>query len=111
MKQLEEKGWTDKIEASFLEIYNETIRDLLVSPKEAKNLTYDIKLVDNKKHDTYVTNLKVVPVLDETHVHQLLRCHNSNGQWQPPTQKNMHPILIQSSALSFWERAQKTDIL
>lgn len=47
------------MEASFLEIYNETIRDLLVSSKDAKNLVYDIKLVDNKKNDTYVTNLKV----------------------------------------------------
>lgn len=47
------------MEASFLEIYNETIRDLLVSSKDAKNVVYDIKLVDNKKNDTYVTNLKV----------------------------------------------------
>ncbi|XP_063863781.1 kinesin-like protein KIFC1 isoform X3 [Scylla paramamosain] len=73
MKELKDKGWTYTVEASFLEIYNETIRDLLVSSKEAKNLTYDIKLVDNKKNDTYVTNLKIVPVLDETQVHQLLR--------------------------------------
>nr|ADJ19048.1 testis kinesin-like protein KIFC1 [Eriocheir sinensis] len=73
MKELEEKGWTYKVEASFLEIYNETIRDLLVSSKDAKNLVYDVKLVDNKKNDTYVTNLKVVPVTDETQVHHLLR--------------------------------------
>lgn len=53
------QGWTYKVEASFLEIYNETIRDLLVSSKDAKNVVYDIKLVDNKKNDTYVTNLKV----------------------------------------------------
>ncbi|KAK4303929.1 hypothetical protein Pmani_024103 [Petrolisthes manimaculis] len=52
------KGWVYKAEASFLEIYNETIRDLLVTQKEAKNLNYDIKLVDNKKSDCYVTNLK-----------------------------------------------------
>ncbi|KAG7157424.1 kinesin-like protein KIFC1-like 1, partial [Homarus americanus] len=59
MKQLKDKGWTYKVEASFLEIYNETIRDLLASPKESKNLTYDIKLTDSKKNDTFVTNLKV----------------------------------------------------
>lgn len=53
------QGWTYKAEASFLEIYNETIRDLLATPKEAKNLSYDIKLVDNKKNESYVTNLKV----------------------------------------------------
>lgn len=53
------QGWTYKAEASFLEIYNETIRDLLANPKESKNLSYDIKLVDNKKNESYVTNLKV----------------------------------------------------
>lgn len=42
-----------------MEIYNETIRDLLATPKEAKNLTYEVKLVDSKKNDTFVTNLKV----------------------------------------------------
>lgn len=57
---------TYKTEASFLEIYNETIKDLLGSPKEAKNLMYGIKLVGNKKDDSSITKLRVVPVLDET---------------------------------------------
>ncbi|XP_042242981.1 carboxy-terminal kinesin 2-like isoform X2 [Homarus americanus] len=72
MKQLKDKGWTYKVEASFLEIYNETIRDLLASPKESKNLTYDIKLTDSKKNDTFVTNLKVLEVTNENKVHHLL---------------------------------------
>ncbi|XP_042887792.1 carboxy-terminal kinesin 2-like isoform X2 [Penaeus japonicus] len=72
MKDLEDKGWRYKVEASFLEIYNETIRDLLATPKESKNLTYDVKLVDSKKNDTFVTNLKVVEVENESRVHHLL---------------------------------------
>ncbi|KAK3875436.1 hypothetical protein Pcinc_019693 [Petrolisthes cinctipes] len=73
MKQLEDKGWSYKAETSFLEIYNETIRDLLATPKEAKNLTYDMKLVDNKKNEHYVTNLKVVPVTCEAQIQKLLK--------------------------------------
>lgn len=72
MKELEDKGWTYKVEASFLEIYNETIRDLLSSSKDSKNLSYEIKMIDSKKNDTYVSNLKVVQVLDENKVHSLL---------------------------------------
>ncbi|XP_068213634.1 kinesin-like protein KIFC1 isoform X2 [Palaemon carinicauda] len=72
MEELKGKGWEYKVEASFLEIYNETIRDLLVSPKEAKNLTYEIKFQDNKKHEVYVTNLKRVPVENKEKVQTLL---------------------------------------
>ena len=43
-------------QASFLEIYNEEIRDLLATEK---NLKYDIKMADSKGADVYVTNLKV----------------------------------------------------
>ncbi len=49
---LKSKGWTYKIEASFLEIYNEQIRDLLGKGGE----TYDLRLVNN---EVTVTNLKV----------------------------------------------------
>jgi len=44
------------MEASFLEIYNEDIRDLLATEK---GLKYEIKRVDNKSNDVYVSNLKV----------------------------------------------------
>lgn len=46
------KGWTYKIEASFLEIYNEQIRDLL----GAGGTTHEIRLINN---EVVVTNLKV----------------------------------------------------
>ncbi len=51
------KGWSYKMEASFLEIYNEEIRDLLATEK---GLKYEIKKVDSKSNDIYVSNLKVM---------------------------------------------------
>ena len=42
--------------ASFLEIYNEEIRDLLATEK---GLKYEIKKVDAKSNEIYVSNLKV----------------------------------------------------
>jgi len=56
-----DKGWKYKMEASFLEIYNEEIRDLLATEK---GLKYDIKKVNAKSNDIYVTNLKIEDVTD-----------------------------------------------
>ena len=49
---LKEKGWVYKIEASFLEIYNEQIRDLLGPSGQ----THEIRVINN---EVTVTNLKV----------------------------------------------------
>ena len=50
----------DWLQASFLEIYNEEIRDLLATEK---NLKYDVKMTDSKGSDIYVTNLKVSTIV------------------------------------------------
>ena len=60
-RELAEKGWSYKMEASFLEIYNEEIRDLLATEK---GLKYEIKKVDAKSNDTFVSNLKVHFILE-----------------------------------------------
>lgn len=52
---LKSKGWTYKIEASFLEIYNETIRDLLCN----SSANHEIRMQNN---EVVVTNLKVICV-------------------------------------------------
>ena len=54
---LKSKGWTYKIEASFLEIYNETIRDLLGNGAAA---SHEIRMQNN---EVVVTNLKVIQLL------------------------------------------------
>jgi len=58
---LTDKGWKYKMEASFLEIYNEEIRDLLATEK---GLKYDIKRVNAKSNEIYVSNLKIEDVSD-----------------------------------------------
>lgn len=69
-KKLKEKSWSYKLMASFLEIYNEEIRDLLaVEP----NLKYDIKMTDSKTSDLHVTNLKVEEVTSESQISNLLK--------------------------------------
>merc|ERR1719507_1803850 len=67
---LVEKGWSYKIEANFVEIYNEEIRDLLTTEK---GLKHDIKRVDAKSNEIYVTNLTKEDVTDGQNIDQLLR--------------------------------------
>ncbi|KAL0103340.1 hypothetical protein PUN28_017550 [Cardiocondyla obscurior] len=55
MKQFELLGWKYQIEASFLEIYNEHIIDLL----DSESKTHEIRMVDNKGQDLYVSNLRI----------------------------------------------------
>jgi len=72
--RLEEQGWKYDFEASFVEIYNETLRDLLVTQKKpagAEEVKYDIKH-DAKTGQTWVTNLMQVPVKSAARVHELL---------------------------------------
>lgn len=79
-ENLKSKGWQYEMEGSFLEIYNEGIRDLLGSGDQ--NLKHDIKLVatDNGKQasDILVTNLNTVNVTSSDQVSSLLRkaCEN-----------------------------------
>ena len=65
-EQLKEKSWVYRLHASFLEIYNEDIRDLLATEKDLK---YEIK----GGADTTVTNLKVEEVMSEARVLVLLK--------------------------------------
>ncbi|KAJ3242938.1 kinesin-like nuclear fusion protein [Chytriomyces hyalinus] len=75
---LEAKGWSYSFETSFLEIYNESIRDLLVSSSGAAAGTtpkYDIK---HEGGVTRVTDLTVVPVTRGDEVQSLLRRASTN---------------------------------
>lgn len=69
-ERLKEKCWQYKLQASFLEIYNEEIRDLLAVEQ---NLKYDIKMTDSKGSDLHVTNLRIEEVTNEGQIASLLR--------------------------------------
>lgn len=71
------KGWQYEFEASFLEIYNETIRDLLGNNSDDQK--HDIKMTGSAdKKDVMVTNLTTVMVTLEDQVHELLRKASHN---------------------------------
>ncbi|KAM4696731.1 kinesin-like protein KIFC1 [Rhinophrynus dorsalis] len=76
-EELRLKGWQYKFTASFLEIYNETLRDLLVSRPD-KKLEYDIRKVSSSSSHVYVTNLRYVDVSSVDEVHELLRIAKTN---------------------------------
>uniref|UniRef100_A0A4W3H696 Kinesin family member C1 n=1 Tax=Callorhinchus milii TaxID=7868 RepID=A0A4W3H696_CALMI len=75
--KMESMGWTFNFTANFLEIYNESLRDLLVTKPE-KNTEYEIKLVSSTSEQLHVTNLKYVPVSTEAEVHKLLTVAKAN---------------------------------
>merc|ERR1740123_145063 len=69
-QKLKEKNWEYKLQASFLEIYNEEIRDLLAVEKDLK---YEVKMIDPKGSDLVVTNLRTEEVVNEAHVESMMR--------------------------------------
>ena len=63
------------MEANFLEIYNEDIRDLLATEK---NLKYEIKMGAKDQGSSYVTNLRVEEVTTPRQIELLLRRAQKN---------------------------------
>jgi kinesin family protein C1 len=66
---LREKGWTFSFECSYLEIYNESIRDLLAAKGDADG-KFEIKHIDGR---TIVTDLTIFPVTQPGEIMTLLR--------------------------------------
>ncbi|KAF9489289.1 kinesin-domain-containing protein [Pleurotus eryngii] len=69
-EELKRKGWEYKMEGQFLEIYNETINDLL-GKGEFDKKKHEIKH-DPKTNSTRVTDANVVPLHSPTQVRSLL---------------------------------------
>lgn len=59
-EMLEKDGWQYDMQVSFLEVYNETIRDLLREGDADPDLKHEIKV--NPDGRRYVTNLNMVPL-------------------------------------------------
>ncbi|KAK3103476.1 hypothetical protein FSP39_019513 [Pinctada imbricata] len=72
-EELQSKGWMYEFEASFLEIYNETVRDLLGNGKD--NIKHELKTAGQ---EVVVTNLTMVKVTMEREVHNLLEKASQN---------------------------------
>ncbi|PRP79528.1 hypothetical protein PROFUN_12719 [Planoprotostelium fungivorum] len=69
-EQLKDKGWTYQMEATYVEIYNESIRDLLAKKQVTDDIKYDIK--HDTKGNTTITNITTVKVRTPQQVYELL---------------------------------------
>uniref|UniRef100_T1JE04 Kinesin-like protein n=1 Tax=Strigamia maritima TaxID=126957 RepID=T1JE04_STRMM len=72
IEKLEKHGWEYQVKASFIEIYNEKIRDLLCDGGHDKK--YEIKLT--KDNETYITNTIVEEVFNKDVVLELIKKAN-----------------------------------
>jgi len=88
IRNLKSKGWKYSVTASILEIYNETIRDLLfdLPNSTSTNSTCDIKF-DPKGN--VVVNSRIVPVCDSVQVFRLLG-HGAKARACAATSSNEH---------------------
>ena len=76
VEKLKEHKWSYEMEAQYLEIYNETLRDLLTKSNNS-NEKYDIKH-DAATSKTIVTNAKVIKVSSPTQIYDLLKTASEN---------------------------------
>nr|XP_013813952.1 PREDICTED: carboxy-terminal kinesin 2-like [Apteryx mantelli mantelli] len=76
-EELAAKGWQYRFTASFLEIYNESLRDLLAArPERGGDL--EIRRVSSASEELRVPNLRCVDVASEEEVLELLRAAKAN---------------------------------
>ena len=86
-ESLRDKGWSYTLTANYLEIYNETIRDLLASQaSKAAKLAYKIQHNDPEQ-STSVSHLNYVSVTSADQVHELLH-HAAKNRATARTEMN-----------------------
>ncbi|XP_077180582.1 kinesin-like protein KIFC1 [Paroedura picta] len=76
-RQMEAKGWKYQFTANFLEIYNESLRDLLVLRPE-RSCELEIKRVNQSTEELHVPNLSYILVNSEEEVLKLLQTAKAN---------------------------------
>ncbi|XP_068929537.1 kinesin-like protein KIFC1 isoform X3 [Petaurus breviceps papuanus] len=80
-RKLEAQGWSYTFVASYVEIYNETIRDLLAcvgGAQKCQGTEYEIRLAGPGSKELIVTNAQYVPVSCEEEVEALLHLARQN---------------------------------
>lgn len=76
-KSLEEKGWSYKMEGSFIEVYNENLNDLLGKAEEFDKKKHEIRH-DTQKSKTTITGIATVELDSPGKVESILTRATSN---------------------------------
>ena len=76
-KSLEEKGWKYSMEGSFVEVYNETLNDLLGKAEEFDKKKHEIRH-DMQKFKTTITDVTTVELDSPDRVESILRRASAN---------------------------------
>lgn len=77
-KKMKEKGWSFEFKSSMLEIYNETINDLLYEGKAESAPKHEIRLVKEGSKEVHVTNLIVKDVEEPRDIRTLMDVAHGN---------------------------------
>ncbi|XP_071582364.1 protein claret segregational-like [Temnothorax nylanderi] len=77
-KELKLSGWDYRVEASFLEIYNERIIDLLNLNFQPNNKKHKIRIFDSSDQDAYVSNLQIKKIQSPEEFNEYLRIARRN---------------------------------
>ena len=76
-KELEGKGWTYKMEGSFVEVYNENLNDLLGNAEDFDKKKHEIRH-DTVKCKTSITDVTVLPLESPDVVNEVLQRADKN---------------------------------
>ena len=74
--QQQEQGWSFELEASFIEIYQETVRDLLCCEKDREGKQYKIVAAAHGRHT--VTDALEMPIASREDLDRVIDIANSN---------------------------------